>query len=869
MKLTRIALSLLFCAPALLSLAQNTEKPADKFDQHKVFNPLFYKGQQGNEYRSAAGAPGVKYWQNRADYKLNVSLDTAKHRISGTSLITYTNNSPDALDFLWLQVDQNIYKEDSRAEATSPVEGGRFNNKTFTNGDEIKEVYIIQNKIAQKVDFLVTDTRLQVKLPTALKAGGGVIQLKINYAFDIPEYGTDRMGRQHSKNGWIYEIAQWYPRMEVYDDVTGWNVIPYLGASEFYLEYGDIDFTITAPSNLVVVGSGELQNPLEVYTPKVLGRLAAAKASDKTVGIVDSADLKDPSIHPAKATLTWHFLCKNTRDVAWAASKAFIWDAARINLPSGKKALAQSVYPIESKGVKAWGRSTEYVKACIELYSKEWFEFTYPVATNVAGIVGGMEYPGIVFCGARSQGGGLWGVTNHEFGHNWFPMIVGSNERKYAWMDEGFNTFINDVDTKVFNNGEYFEPTDEQKVAESMFAPDADAIMNTPDIIQPNFLGFAAYAKPALGLKILREQILGEERFDFAFRTYIKRWAFKHPTPWDFFHAMDNAAGEDLSWFWNEWFQTTWKVDQALKSIDYINNDPSKGSLITIENKEEMALPVTVEIKEENGKVSRVKLPAEIWQRGGTWTFTYKSTSKVVYALIDPDHVLPDTNPENNALSGIAIDKSATAQSVVKAYLDAIGGEDHVKAIHDLTINSKGSVQGIEIVRTNKYKVPGKFLQEVTIPQFNNAVFLHIAINGDSIKLVQQGRPQPITDKQEHAAVKARYKLFPELDFSGDGYTAKLDSQYHIVDGAPAYLVTVSQPDGISVKYFYDVKTGLKLQQYAVAPNATHIVYSDYRTVDGGVKIPFAELTGIVGMPITYKVSTATVNSNLADTVFK
>ena len=265
------------------------------------------------------------------------------------------------------------------------------------------------------------------------------------------------MGRVKTKNGWIYEIAQWYPRMEVYDDVTGWNVIPYMGAGEFYLEYGDFDYTVTAPANLVVVGSGELLNPAEVYTPKIMGRLAAAKSSDKTVMIKDSADLEDPSTYPQKANLTWHFLCKNTRDVAWAASKAFLWDAARIDLPSGKKALAQSVYPIEVQGYEGLEPQYRICKSLYRIILEEWFEYTYPVATNVAGNVGGMEYPGIVFCGSNNQGGGLWEVTNHEFGHNWFPMIVGSNERKYAWMDEGFNTFINKVDTKVFNNGEYYE----------------------------------------------------------------------------------------------------------------------------------------------------------------------------------------------------------------------------------------------------------------------------------------------------------------------------------------------------------------------------------------------------------------------------
>ena len=251
--------------------------------------------------------------------------------------------------------------------------------------------------------------------------------------------------------------------------------------------------------------------------------------------IKDSSEIGNKNLHPQRAMLTWHFFCKNTRDVSWAASKAFIWDASRINLPSGKKALAQSVYPIESKGREAWGRSTEYVKNAIELYSGEWFEYTYPVATNVAGIVGGMEYPGIVFCGYESQGGGLWEVTNHEFGHNCFPMVVGSNERKYAWMDEGFNTFINKVDTKVFNNGEYFQPADAQKEAQAMFSPAADAIMNTPDVIQPDYLGFAAYEKPAMGLTILREQILGEKRFDYAFRTYIKRWHLNTPHLTTFF----------------------------------------------------------------------------------------------------------------------------------------------------------------------------------------------------------------------------------------------------------------------------------------------------------------------------------------------
>ncbi len=868
MKFFKTALSLVLSGAAFVGYAQNAEQQESKYDQHKVFSPLFYHN-DGNQYRTAAGAPSAKYWQNRADYKLNVTLDTAKHRVSGTALITYTNNSPDGLGFLWLQLDQNAFKEGSRAQATSVVEGSRFTNKQATNGDEIKGVYIIKNNKAEKVDYIVNDARMQIRLKDTLRAAGSKIQLKIDYAFDVPEYGIDRMGRNLAKGGWIYEIAQWYPRMEVYDDISGWNVIPYLGASEFYLEYGNFDYTITAPANMVVAGSGELLNPNEVLSAKILARLASAKNSDKTVTIKDASDIGKADSQPNKANLTWHFYCTNARDVAWAASKAFVWDAARINLPSGKKALAQSIYPVESAGADAWSRSTEYVKACIELYSTQWFEYTYPVATNVAGNISGMEYPGIVYCGADSKTGELWGVTNHEFGHNWFPMIVGSNERKYAWMDEGFNTFINKVDTKVFNKGEYYQPADAQSVAPDMFAPNADAIMNTPDVIQTNYLGFAAYEKPAMGLTILREQILGEERFDYAFRTYIKRWAFKHPTPWDFFHTMDNAAGEDLSWFWNEWFYTTWKDDQAVKSMDYVSGDPSKGALITIENLEEMALPVTIEVKEENGKVGRMSLPAEVWQRGPVWTFVYKSTSKVLYATIDPDHKLPDVNPENNSMSGATAPKGTTAASIIKAYLDAIGGEDKVKAIQDLTVTSEGTIQNFNLVRTNKFKSNGMFYQDVDVPAYNNFNASHIVINAaDSITVIANGRVIQL-DAIAKNSVKARYRLFPELNFSKTGYTAKLDDNLKVINGVLAYLITVTDPSGVKVKYFYDQKTGLKLRQYTDVPNAAVLEFGNYQAIDTGVKIPFTEKNNINGAPIEYTIKKVVANSNLSNDIFK
>ncbi|WP_161964408.1 M1 family metallopeptidase [Mucilaginibacter endophyticus] len=847
--------------------AQNADQATPKYDQHKVFNPMFYP-ERGNEFRSASGAPGPKYWQNRADYKLDVTLDTVKHRIEGTTLITYTNNSPDALGFLWLQVDQNIYKEDSRAEATSNVSGGRFVNKSYTKGAEIKSVYVINKGKTLKADYLITDTRMQIKLKDSLRAAGSKLQIKIDYAFDVPEYGTDRMGRQHTKNGWIYEIAQWYPRMEVYDDVTGWNTIPYLGASEFYLEYGNFDYSITAPASLVVAGSGELVNPAEVLSPNTMNRLVEARKSDKTVTIKDSTDIIRNNDYPKKPVLTWHFVCKNARDVAWAASKAFIWDAARINLPSGKKALAQSVYPVEAKGNDSYGRSTEYVKGAIELYSDKWFEYTYPVATNVAGIVGGMEYPGIVFCGSNNQNGGLWEVTNHEFGHNWFPMIVGSNERKYAWMDEGFNTFINNVDTKVFNKGEYYEKPDQQKSASYLFAPGAEAIMNTPDVIQEDFLAVAAYEKPALGLAILREQILGEERFDYAFKTYIKRWAFKHPTPWDFFHTMDNAAGEDLSWFWNEWFFTTWKLDQGIKDISYPDNDASKGAMITIENLEEMALPVTITIKEENGKIGVVKLPAEIWQRGDTWTFPYKSTSKIAFATIDPDHTLPDINPENNSYSGLPVPQGTTAGSVIKAYLDAIGGAEKLKNVRDLQTSAIGTIQGAEVQLVTRYKMPDKYFQEAMVPSYNNLVVSHVTLNGDSIKAKQVNRDVQLDDAGKKL-VKLKSRPFPELDYERINQNMTLQPILRVVNNELAYEVDVNIGTDIHIHNYYSQKTGLKLKQTIEGANELAVEYGNYEGINGGIKIPFSIKTILVGQPVEFKVKETSVNSNPSNEAFR
>lgn len=618
------------------------------YNPQAVFDPTFFN-QPGNEYRSGDGSPGPMYWQNRANYVINATLDTTRDEITGTVAITYINNSPDTLHYVWLQLDQNLFTTQSRGHLTTPIGGYRFGNVEFEGGDKIQSITVKGHGGSINPKYIITDTRMQVLLEKPLYPKGDKITITIAYSFRIPTDGSDRMGITPTQNGKIYEIAQWYPRMAVYDDIQGWNTLPYLGAGEFYLEYGDFDYSVTVPANMIVTGSGALQNPKQVLTSTEIERLDKAKDSDKKVFIIPPAEIAKSSTRPENSgMLTWHYKMQQTRDVTWACSKAFIWDAARVNLPNNKKSLAMSFYPIESAADTCWGRATEYLKYSIEFYSKTYYPFTYPAASTVAGRVNGMEYPGIVFCNMRAKKGGLFFVTTHEIGHNWFPMIVGSDERKYAWMDEGFNTFINIYSGQNFNNEEYKNDRSMKRLTDIMSHPGNSPIMTYPDVILPRELAVLAYFKPAYGLKILREVVVGPERFDYAFRNYINHWAFKHPQPEDFFRSMNDATGEDLNWFWKEWFYENWKLDQAVDNVQYVNGDPKQGVDITISNREQMAMPVEIQITEANGKVDTVKLPVEVWQRADKWTFHYPSTDAIQSVVIDPNHQLPDVDTSNN-----------------------------------------------------------------------------------------------------------------------------------------------------------------------------------------------------------------------------
>lgn len=625
-------------------------QPKPVYNPAETFAPGFYTN-KGNHLRSANGAPGPAYWQNRADYTLQATIDTVKQQLTGYAIIRYTNNSPDSLSSLWLQLDQNTYQKGARSNYLFDQQPDQF-----TTGYEFDQVQLEQDGKIITANYIVTDTRMQIRLHKALPAKTGKIKIRIKYHYTVPGAFGGRTDYVKTKNGTIYEIAQWYPRMCVYDDLEGWNTLPFLGSGEFYCEYGNFDYSVTVPWNMIIAGAGELQNANEVLTPQQIARLATARNSDKTVIIRSAAEITDPRSRPVqKGMLTWRFKMNNTRDVAFGASAAFIWDGARVNLPDSKKCLAMSVYPVESDGNEAWGRSTEYLKASIEHFSKTWFVYPYPTAINEAGIAGGMEYPGILFDGMNDKGKELYWVTAHEIGHNWFPMIVGSNERRSAWMDEGFNTFIDVYASDDFNKGEYAPKRDSEyapgggnpadEITPLLSDPKAPSMMMAADAIPETYRHPISYFKPAYGLYLLREYILGKDRFDYAFKRYIQHWAFKHPAPDDFFHTMDNESGEDLSWFWRGWFNNNWSLDQAVQQVTVSGNKAQ----ITIANLEKMVMPVVVQITFVNGTTQRIPLPVETWLQHTTYTFSVPVTAAIASVTIDPDHMLPDANRQNNS----------------------------------------------------------------------------------------------------------------------------------------------------------------------------------------------------------------------------
>ncbi|WP_338355972.1 M1 family metallopeptidase [Yeosuana marina] len=626
-----------------------------QYDPSKIFVTDFYT-HSATTIRSASGKPSSGYWQNKSDYKVKASFDVDTRLLKGEVAIDYTNNSPDILQALWLQLDQNIANTDSRSNKLQNPDNAPDNSKGYT----ISRLRMLKNETWQEISFIVDGTRMQIRLNDFINPNE-TVKLSIDYSYTLQTKSSGgRSGYMNTDDGAIFEFSYWYPRMCVYDDYNGWNTLPFIGGGEMYLDYGTIDYEVTVPSNQVVVGAGTLINGDDILNNKTLKRLNEASQSDKTVFIRNANELNMPVTKKTTGTTTWHFKMENTRDVAWAMSTAYIWDAAKINLPKGGTALAQSVYPIAStKDNKAWARCTEMLKASVEEFSSKWFVYPYDVATCVAGPVGGMEYPGLAFNSWKAEPYDMFLLASHEIGHTWFPMIVGSDERRHPFMDEGFNTFIDIYAHDDFNNGE-FAPKRDGEYAEGGGNPadeiikviedckDGPTLMTPADDMDYKHVHPLAYFKSAFGLVLLRDVILGPDKFDYAFRQYIHNWAFKHPKPEDFFRSIDNGSGEDLTWFWQGWYHHNWQLDQAITNVTYVKEDESKGANITVTNNQQMVMPILVKVEESNGKIHEFKVPVEIWKFGKDAEFHVNSTSKIKRIIIDEKHQLPDIDRSNN-----------------------------------------------------------------------------------------------------------------------------------------------------------------------------------------------------------------------------
>jgi Peptidase family M1 domain len=644
MALRTSAVLLLAAVAAGDAAAQGRPAPRPVTDT-SIFAPLVLP--TPNEFRAGSGAPGYKYWQNRADYTLRTTLDTAATSVTTDMTLRYTNNSPDTLRFIWLQTEQNAFKAKSLNSLIFPEES-RFGARGFDGGYVFSRIeQRLGTATAPRRVKLVTrvnETVTKVDLAEPL-APGRSATIDMSYRFTVPEHGADRMGRE----GALYEIAQWYPRVAVYDDVRGWNIEPYLGQGEFYLDFGDYTLEITVPAGYIVAATGSLENPRDVLTNAQLARLAIAAYSDTVIRIVTAAELTSGAARPRKTgMLTWKFAAKNVRDAVWAASPEYQWDA------SSWKGIYAFAYYRPSAAVN-WHDAADQSRMSIEEYSERWFPYPWPHISAIEGPISGMEYPMIAMENKSADVYDLYNVVTHEIGHMWFPMIVASNERAFMWQDEGFNTFINTFSEarRYPAKGSQMERAAEERgtVEQVMKAAVEGPIVTSPDRIDPQLLGVSAYVKPSVGLQLLRQEILGEAAFDDAFRTYIRRWAYKHPTPADFFRTMEDVGGRRLDWFWRGWFLENARYDQAVDTVVMRKDGDSTRVIVAYGNRDRGVLPIRARFTFTDGSTEDYQYPAEVWSTNSVryirrYSFAGRTLSKVE---VDPDRRLPDISRGNNS----------------------------------------------------------------------------------------------------------------------------------------------------------------------------------------------------------------------------
>ncbi len=565
------------------------QETIEKFDQPDKFRQLEEILPTPNDYRVASGAPGHRYWQQQVHYEIDVEINDETQQLIGQEQITYTNQSPDPLRFVWLQLDPNIRQPHADAVTTQThseqrgmsLDGirGMLFRETFDGGVKISRV--ADSNSGQKLDFTIVKTMMRVDLPQPLQQNESyTFDVDWTYAINNSKLVRGRTGYEFfEKDGnYLYEMAQWFPRACAYTDVTGWQHKQFLGRGEFTLDFGDYEVRITVPDDHIVAATGVLQNADDVLTKQQRERYEAARSARTPQFVVTPEEAKANESNRPSGKKTWIFKAENVRDFAFASSRKFIWDAMGVDV-GDKVVMAMSFYPNE--GEPLWSKySTHAVAHTLDVYSKFTFPYPYPVAISVNGPVGGMEYPMICFNGPRPEKDGTYSkrtkyglisVVIHEVGHNWFPMIVNSDERQWTWMDEGLNTFMQYLAEQEWEEKYPSRRGKAENIVEYMISPNQVPIMtNSESLLQ---FGNNAYAKPATALNILRESILGRELFDFAFKEYSNRWRFKRPMPADFFRTMEDASGVDLDWFWRGWFYSTDHVDIAIDGVRQIDVD--------------------------------------------------------------------------------------------------------------------------------------------------------------------------------------------------------------------------------------------------------------------------------------------------------
>ena len=563
-------------------------------ERQNKFQQLYQEHRTPTVYRTASGAPGHEYWQQRADYDMTIALDDATQRVTGEETITYHNNSPDTLSYLWVQLDQNMRAPDSDTFTTRT--SSISNRMSFRGLEQLHydfdggfKLEYVRDAAGRDLHTVTNNTMMRVDLPEPL-APGGSYSFAITWWYNINDRIKlgGRSGYEYFEgdDNYVYTIAQFYPRMAVYNEVEGWQHKQFLGSGEFTLPFGDYRVSLTVPSDHVVAATGVLQNPEQVLTPEQLARLETARTAERPVIVMSEAEARAREPNRATATRTWTFAAENVRDFGFATSRKFIWDA--LGVPFGDRVvMAMSFYPKEANPL--WEQySTQAVAHTLRVYSRYTFDYPYPVAQSIHTDNIGMEYPMICFNGRRPEADGTYSdqvkyglisVVIHEVGHNFFPMIVNSDERQWTWMDEGLNSFLQYLTEQEWERGYPSRRGPAENIVDYMKGDRRriSPIMTNSDSVWQ--LGPNAYSKPTTALNILRETVMGRELFDFAFKEYARRWMFKHPTPEDFFRTMEDASAVDLDWFWRGWFYTTDTVDVSLDSVEWFQVDTKDPDL--------------------------------------------------------------------------------------------------------------------------------------------------------------------------------------------------------------------------------------------------------------------------------------------------